>query len=139
MSTDHLCPKCYNSNYVINESDLEFLALAGDVSQAIITTGITKKTDLTLTCSSCGYQYNSSDQERKQDKVRAARLALMATQNGSQLKVAMIYGIIGALTALTAYQFFLANQTIFGFIFSVAAFALLGIAITGVIFTSKKK
>jgi predicted nucleic-acid-binding Zn-ribbon protein len=139
MSTNLRCPKCAASEYIIEENDIELRALTGGVSQGVMTPEISGNSDLTLTCASCGYQYKSGDYQRKQDKVMAARLALMATQSGNQIKAAIIYGLLGVFVAFIAYKFFLSNWTIFGFIFSVAALALLGISITGLILAPKRK
>jgi predicted nucleic-acid-binding Zn-ribbon protein len=138
MSTDLVCPKCASNEYIIDESDIEFSALTGAGSQGLVTTDIQVNTDLMLTCSSCGYQYKSGDYQRKQDKVMAARLALMATQDGNQTQAAMIYGLLALLVGFIGYKFFMADWTTFGFIFSAAATGLLGIAITGLIFRPKR-
>jgi predicted nucleic-acid-binding Zn-ribbon protein len=139
MSTDLFCPKCASSEYIIDESDIEIRALTGDVSQGLVTTGINGNGDLMLTCASCGYQYKSGDYQRKHDKIMAARLALMATQNGNQIKAVIIYALLSVFIAFIAYKFFLANWTSFGYIFSAAALVLLIITITGLIFTPRRK
>jgi hypothetical protein len=138
MSTDLLCPKCASSEYIINESDIALNTLFGDVSQGVITTAISGDNTLMLTCSSCSYQYNNGDYQKKQDRIMAARLALIAMQNGNQLKAVMIYGLLGVMVGFIAYKLFVSHWTIFGYVFSVAAFALVAIAITGLIFTPKK-
>ncbi|MEJ7557934.1 MAG: hypothetical protein WKF66_06465 [Pedobacter sp.] len=139
MTTEHLCPKCASNEYIIDESNIEFSALTGDLSQGILTAEISEDSDLTLICSSCSYQYKNGDYQRKQDKVMAARLALMATQNGNQLKAVAIYALLSVLIAVFAYKFFVADRTTFGYIFSAVALVLSGIAITGLIFTPKRK
>lgn len=120
MNTNLFCPKCTPSRYVSNESNTGFIAMGGDL------------------CASCCYQYKSGDHQRKQLRLKAARLALKATQNGSQIKAALIYALLGIFIAFIAYNFFHVHRTILGFIFSAVAFVLLLIAITGLIFTPKR-
>lgn len=138
MSTNQTCPKCHSNEITIDENDLDFITIAGDVSQGIITPGITRNEVLKLTCSSCGYQYKSGEYE-KQVNVEAARLAFMATQNGNQMKAVIIYALLAVFMAFAGYKFFLIDWKIFGFIFSAIAFLLSIIAITGFILTPKKK
>jgi predicted nucleic-acid-binding Zn-ribbon protein len=138
MSTNQLCPKCHSNQFTIDENDLDFITITADVSQGIITPGITLNDVLKLTCSSCGYQYKSGEYE-KQVNVEAARLAFMATQNGNQMKAVIIYALLAVFMAFAGYKFFLIDWKIFGFIFSAVAFLLSIIAITGFILTPKKK
>ena len=121
MNTDLFCPKCSPSKYIIDESNIGSIAMEGDV------------------CSLCSYHYKSGDYQRKQLRLKAARQALKATQNGSQIKAAMIYALLGVFIAFIAYTFFHVNLTILGFIFSAVAFVLFLIAITGIIFTPKRR
>lgn len=139
MSTDLSCPKCAANEYIIDESDLDLISIAENVSDGVITTGIRRSKALKLTCSLCGHQYKSGDYQKKQIKVEAARLAIKATQNGNQLTAVLIYALLAVLVAFVAYKFFLFNQTVLAFIFSAVALVLSIIAITGFIFTPKRK
>jgi predicted nucleic-acid-binding Zn-ribbon protein len=139
MSTDLSCPKCAANEYIIDESDLDFINITGQVSEGTITSGIRRNNALKLTCSLCGHHYKSGDYHKKQIKIEAARLAFKATQNGNQMKAVLIYALLAVLVTFIAYKFFNANQTIFGYVFSTIALVLSIIAITGFIFTPKGK
>jgi len=139
MSTELSCPKCAANEYIIDESDLDFVTNTGDLSHGAMTTGIRRNNALNLTCSLCGHHYKSGDYQKKQVKLEAARLAFKATQNGNQIKAVLIYALLAVLLAFIAYKFFNANQTIFGYVFSAVALVLSIIAITGFIFTPKRK
>ena len=139
MSTELSCPKCAANEYIIDESDLDFITMTGEVSEGAITTGIRRNNALNLTCSLCGQHYKSGDYQKKQIKIEAARLAFKATQNGNQLIAVLIYALLAVFIAFIAYNFFNANQKIFGFVFSAVALVLSIIAITGFIFTPKRK
>lgn len=76
---------------------------------------------------------------RKQVKLKAARLALAATQERNQMKAVMVYGILCTVTAFIAYKFLILNHTTAGLIFSAVAFLLMLITVTGLIFTPGRK
>ena len=121
MNTNLFCPKCATAQYIIDESNIGFMATGGDA------------------CLMCNYPNQNGDHQSKELKLQAARLALAATQNGNQMKVVMVYAILSTAVAFVAYELLYANHTIFGLIFSALAFVLTLITVTGLIFTPKSK
>ena len=70
MSTELSCPKCAANEYIIDESDLDFITMTGEVSEGAITTGIRRNNALNLTCSLCGQHYKSGDYQKKKLKLK---------------------------------------------------------------------
>jgi hypothetical protein len=120
MNTYLFCPKCATDQYIIDESNVGVIAISVDA------------------CSMCDYQRQSGDNQRNDLKLKAARLALAATENESQMKAVMVYALLAAFAAFIGYRFLIFNHTTFGLIFSALAFILVLISVTGLIFMPKK-